>query len=189
MEIQADLDFRFHAERTPNPNSIKWVLGRPMAPTGVTAQFSEPVGAEVSPLAAALFEIEGIVGVLVAANMVTVTKREEADWEALAPSILDVLKGCAASGSDALGPAWVPPDRSEESEIVTRIREVLDNEIRPAVAMDGGDVAFVDFEAGVVRVLLQGACVGCPSSTATLRFGIEGRLREVIPEVERVVSV
>lgn len=189
MQDLTDLDFRFHAERTPNPNSIKWVLGQPMAPVGVAAQFSGPVEPEVSPLANALFEVDGIVSLLISGNLVTVTKREECAWDVLAEPITAALKSFGASGLSALGPAYVEPERSAESEVVQRIQEILENEVRPAIAMDGGDVQFVDFEAGTVRVLLQGACVGCPSSTATLRFGIEGRLREVIPEVERVVSV
>ena len=160
------LDFRFHAERTPNPNSIKWVLGENVAPPGVAADFPEPVGASVSPLAVRLFAVSGVTRVFFAGNFVTVTKRDEAEWPDLAQPLVDALKEFAASGEDSLGPDFVAPETAGE-----------------------GDVVFVGYRDGVVEVQLQGSCVGCPSSTATLRFGIEARLREAIPEVERVVSI
>jgi Fe-S cluster biogenesis protein NfuA len=181
--------FQMHAERTPNPNSIKWVLGESLAPAGVTADFPEPVGSEVSPLAARLFAVPGVVGVFLAANFVTVTKTEHADWTELAQPLVDCLKAFSGSGDQALGAAFVPVTGSDDEPVVARIRQILEDEVRPAVAMDGGDVIFIGYRDGVVEVQLQGACVGCPSSTATLRFGIEGRLREEIPEVLKVVSV
>ncbi len=183
------LDFRMHAERTPNPESLKWVLGQPLVADGVRADFEAPVGPEVSPLAERLFAVPGIVRVFLAANFVTVTKRPEPEWQDLAQPLVDAIKAFVASGEPALGPAWEPPERGDEGEVVARIREILEQEIRPAVAMDGGDVIFSGYRDGVVEVQLQGACVGCPSSTATLRFGIESRLRDAIPEVESVVSV
>ena len=187
--MSAGLGFQMHAERTPNPHSIKWVLGEPLVPAGVTAEFSAPVDAESSPLAARLFEVPGVTGVFFAANFVTVTKAEAVDWEALAEPLVDVLKSFAAAGGPALGPAFEPTRSASDEPVVARIRQILEEEVRPAVAMDGGDVVFIGFHDGVVEVQLQGACVGCPSSTATLRFGIEGRLREEIPEVQKVVSV
>ncbi|MBM4385210.1 MAG: NifU family protein [Deltaproteobacteria bacterium] len=183
------LDFRFHAERTPNPQSLKWVVSKDLTPPGVTANFQAPVGADVSPLAARLFAIADVTGVFVAPGFVTVTKREGREWTELAQPIVDALKAFAASDESALGPAFSPADRSEESGVVARIKEILENEVRPAVARDGGDVVFAGFHDGVVEVVLQGSCVGCPSSTATLRFGIEGRLREEIPEVIKVIQV
>ncbi len=183
------LDFRFHAERTPNPQSIKWVLSKEIAPSGVTAHFEAPVGADVSPLAARLFAVPGVVAVFLAPGFVTVTKREEREWTDLAQPIVDALKAFAAAGEPALGPGFSAEGATADSAVVARIKALLENEVRPAVAMDGGDVVFAGFRDGVVEVVLQGSCVGCPSSTATLRFGIENRLREEIPEVIKVVQV
>jgi Fe-S cluster biogenesis protein NfuA len=187
--MSLSLDFRFHAERTPNPHSLKWVLSQEITPPGVTANFQEPVGADVSPLAARLFALADVAGVFLAPAFVTVTKREGREWTDLAQPIVDALKAFAAAGESALGPAFSAADRPEESGVVARIKQIIENEVRPAVARDGGDVVFAGFHDGVVEVVLQGSCVGCPSSTATLRFGIEGRLREEIPEVVKVVQV
>ena len=184
-----DLDFRMHAERTPNPQTIKWVLSREIVPAGVTANFKTPVGAEVSPLAARLFEVPGIESVFLASHFVTVTKREELVWTDVAQGVVDGIKAHVASGEAALGTGWAEESESPAGGIEERIKAILENEIRPAVAMDGGDVVFAGFHGGVVEVVLQGSCAGCPSSTATLRFGIEARLRDEIPEVTRVVQV
>jgi Fe-S cluster biogenesis protein NfuA len=183
------LGFRMHAERTPNPNSIKWVLGEPIAPAGTAASFPEPVGEDVSPLAARLFAVRGVTGVFIASSFVTVSKRDDAEWMELAEPLVETIKAFAASGDEALGPAHQSEAATSEGDVVARIRRVLEEEVRPAVAMDGGDVVFAGFRDGVVEVHLQGSCAGCPSSTATLRFGIEQRLREEIPEVAKVVSV
>ena len=184
-----DLSFRMHAERTPNPNSIKWVLGREVASSGVSAHFDEIPSEDVSPLAARLFQIEGVTTVFLASNFVTVTKREELEWPDLAQPIVDALKQVLGDGGPALGPAFEPAPTASDTEVVARIRRVLDEEVRPAVAMDGGDVVFSDFRDGVVELYLQGSCSGCPSSTATLKHGIEARLRESIPEVQGVVAL
>ena len=184
-----ELGLRFHAERTPNPDSIKWVLGEAVAEPGVTADFAEPVGPAVSPLAARLFAVPGVTRVFFAANFVTVTKREEVEWTDVAQPLVDALKAFAASGEQALGPEFQAPEATPSGDVVERILRILEEEVRPAVAMDGGDVVFAGYRDGVVEVHLQGSCAGCPSSTATLRFGIEARLREAIPEVTQVVSI
>lgn len=181
--------FRMHAERTPNPNSIKWVLGRPIVEGGASVHFDAPPAEDVSPLAARLFAIDGVVVVFLASNFVTVTKREEIEWTDLAQPIVDVLKQVLAEDGPALGPAFEPGEAVSESEVVARIRRVLDEEVRPAVAMDGGDVVFSGFRDGVVELYLQGSCSGCPSSAATLQHGIEVRLREAVPEVQGVVAL
>jgi Fe-S cluster biogenesis protein NfuA len=183
------LGFRLHAERTPNPDCIKWVVGEPLVRDGATAHFSERPAEDVSPLAAKLFDIDGVVGTFIASNFATVTKREDVEWNDLAQSIVDAIKECVGSGGSALGPAFVPPDASEGGEVVARIRSILDDEIRPVVARDGGDIVFAGFRDGMVEVYMHGACSGCPSSTATLKHGIEARLREEIPEVEGVVAL
>lgn len=187
--MSVGLGFRMHAERTPNPNSLKWVLGDPIAPAGTAASFPAPVSHEVSPLAARLFAVRGVTGVFVAATFITVTKSEGADWMELAEPLVAAIKEFAASGEPALGPEHRAERGAEEGDLVGRIRRILEEEVRPAVAMDGGDVVFAGYRDGVVEVHLQGSCAGCPSSTATLRFGIEQRLREAVPEVTRVVSV
>jgi Fe-S cluster biogenesis protein NfuA len=183
------LDFHMHAERTPNPNSVKWVLSTPLLDAGQSAHFESPVGPEVSPLAARLFAIDGVVGVFLAASFVTVTKRADLDWPSLAQSLVDAIKAFAASGEPALGDAYDAGDAGATSEVAQRIQRILDEEIRPYVAQDGGDVLFAGFRDGRVELYLQGSCSGCPSSTATLKLGIESRLREAVPEVQEVVAI
>ena len=183
------LDFHMRAERTPNPNSVKWVLSSALMEGGRSAHFEAPVGKDVSPLAARLFAIEDVTGVFFAANFVTVTKQADAEWPALAQALVDQIKDFAASGEPALGPAYESVAAQASDEVATRIQRVLDEEIRPYVAQDGGDVLFAGFRDGVVELYLQGSCSGCPSSTATLKMGIETRLREAIPEVQEVVAI
>jgi Fe-S cluster biogenesis protein NfuA len=184
-----DLLFRMHAERTPNPHSIKWVLGRAVVEGGGSAHFESrpPVG--VSPLAARLFEIDGVTGVFFASNFVTVTKREDVEWIDVAQAVVDTIKQVLGDGGSALGPDFEAPTESPASGVVERIRRILEDEVRPAVAMDGGDIAFLDFKDGVVELSMHGSCSGCPGSTATLKQGIEARLREAVPEVRAVVAV
>jgi Fe-S cluster biogenesis protein NfuA len=184
-----DLGFRMHAERTPNPNSIKWVLGRTLLEPGRSAHFREPVGESVSPLAARLFAVEGVRSVFLAANFVTVTKGPEVEWADLAEPLVGALKAFADSGAAALGPEWTPEPPGEAGGVVERIRRILDDEIRPAVAMDGGDIVFAGFRDGVVELYMQGSCQGCPSATLTLKMGIEERLREAVPEVVAVEAI
>ncbi len=184
-----DLNFRMHAERTPNPNSIKWVLGQDLLEPGQSAQFEAAPTPAVSELAAQLFGIEGVEGVFLASNFVTVTKREPIQWPDIAQPIVDAIREFVGSGRAALGPEFEFASSEAHSEIAGRIQEILDREIRPAVAKDGGDILFAGFRDGVVELYLQGACSGCPSSTATLRFGIEARLKEQIPEISEVVAL
>ena len=184
-----DLGFRMHAERTPNPNSIKWVLGQALLEPGQSAHFREPVGTSVSPLAARLFAVEGVEAVFLAANFVTVTKDPAVEWADLAEPLVGAIKDFAESGASPLGPDWTPRPPGEAGEVVERIRRILDDEIRPAVAMDGGDIVFAGFRDGVVELYMQGSCQGCPSSTMTLKLGIEERLREAIPEVRAVEAI
>lgn len=188
--VDAQLGFRMHAERTPNPHSIKWVLGAPVAPEGSGgASFQQAPDEAVSPLAARLFAVEGVVSVFFAANFVSVTKRPEVEWTQLAQPIVDAIKQVLEDGGSALGPAYEPGEAVESEGVVARILEILEREIRPAVAMDGGDVVFVDYRDGTVELAMQGSCQGCPSATATLGTLIETRLREHIPEVQEVVAV
>jgi Fe-S cluster biogenesis protein NfuA len=184
-----NLDFRMHAERTPNPESIKWVLSTEVVPVGETASFQAPVGPEISPLAARLFAVEGVEAVFLASHFVTVTKREDLAWTDLAEAVVGAIKAHVSAGEPGLGAAFEAESSGPVGTVEARIQQILADEIRPAVAMDGGDVVFAGFHDGVVEVMLQGSCAGCPSSTATLRFGIEARLRDAIPEVTRVVQI
>ncbi|HEY5657520.1 MAG TPA: NifU family protein [Myxococcota bacterium] len=188
-DTELDLAFRMHAERTPNPNSIKWVLGRAIVDPGVTAHFDSPPSEDVSPLASRLFAIDGVIGVFLASNFTTVTKRDGIEWTDIAEPIVAAIKACVGAGGAALGPAFEFEEATAEADVVARIRRVLDDEIRPVVAMDGGDIVFAGFRDGIVELYMQGSCSGCPSSTATLKYGIETRLRELIPEVAGVVAL
>lgn len=183
------LDFHMRAERTPNPNSVKWVLSTSVLDAGQSAHFESPVGPEVSPLAARLFGIDGVSGVFLAANFITVTKRDGVEWPALAQSLVDAIKSHVASDEAALGPAHAGATGEAADGVEGRIQRILDEEIRPFVARDGGDVFFAGFHEGRVELVLQGSCSGCPSSTATLKLGIESRLREAVPEVQEVVAI
>jgi Fe-S cluster biogenesis protein NfuA len=184
-----DLDFSLRAERTPNPQSVKWVLSRTLVEGAHSAHFEAAPAAEVSPLAARLFAVDGVAAVFLARSFVTVTKREDVEWPALAQPLVDALKAFAASGEPALGPAWDPARARSAGDVEERIQRILDEEIRPYVAQDGGDVIFAGFRDGRVELYMQGSCSGCPSSTATLKHGIEARLREAVPEVQEVVAI
>lgn len=184
-----------HAERTPNPNSIKWVLGQRVVPedAGVSsASFDGAAGdvdPDVSPLAASILKVDGVVTVFLGPTFITVTKAEEAEWTDLAAPIVAEIKAWAASGAPSLGDAFEAPEVAPDDAIVGRIREILERDVRPYVESDGGEISFAGYHDGVVEVLLQGACAGCPSSSITLKMGIEARLKEEIPEVESVVAL
>ena len=186
------LDFRMHAERTPNPHSVKWVLGQAVVGSGRavgSVSFADAPESGVSPLAARLFAVEGVVSVLLGPDFVTVSKQVEREWTDLAQPIVAGIKEWAASGEPSLGPGWEPPDVGEQGEVVSRIRKVIEEDVQPYVAMDGGEITFAGFHDGVVEVYLRGACAGCPSSTVTLKMGIEARLKEEVPQVQSVVAL
>jgi Fe-S cluster biogenesis protein NfuA len=178
------------AQITPNPNTLKFVVDQILLDYG-SIDFSNVEKAESSPLVKALFAQNGVVGVLVGTNFISVTKSNTVDWTELAEPIIDVLHKDIDAGGTLVdtslldGPATSGPD----SEIESKIRTILDNEIRPAVAMDGGDIIFHSYKEGVVMLHLQGACSTCPSSTLTLKMGIENRLREEIPEIVDVIQI
>jgi Fe-S cluster biogenesis protein NfuA len=147
------------------------------------------VGPEVSPLAARLFAVEGVTGVFVAASFVTVTKRADVEWTDVAQTLVDAIRTSRETGEPALGPGFAEAAAGPGDAVVERIQRILDEEIRPAVAMDGGDIVFAGFRDGIVELYLQGSCHGCPSSTMTLKMGIEQRLMEEIPEVKGVEAI
>lgn len=178
-------------EFTPNPNTLKYAVNRTLMARGV-ATFTRVEDAEgVSPLATKLLKEEGICGVMLGRDFVTVTKSEEGDWDRVHKSASHLIETHLTSGEPVIHVQAheASGHKGGNSEVEAKICEILDRDIRPAVAMDGGDITFDRFEDGVVYLFLQGSCSGCPSSTMTLKMGIETRLREAIPEVREVVSV
>ena len=177
------------SEETPNPATLKFLPGRDVMESG-TADFPDADSANRSPLAERLFQVEGVRGVFFGADFVTVTKDADKEWYLLKPAILGVLMEHFVAGRPILiGPAEDATASQEENEVVLQIRELIDTRVRPAVAQDGGDILFSRFEDGIVYLQMQGACSGCPSSTATLKMGIENMLRHYIPEVVEVRPV
>ena len=178
-------------EATPNPATLKFLPGRAVAGE-TTADFAAPVDAATSPLAARLFALDGVARVFLGGDFVTVTKTEDADWPQLKARVLGAIMDHALAGEPALAPRHAAPEEDcapEDAELVAQIKELLDTRVRPAVASDGGDIIFRGFRDGVVRLHMQGACSGCPSSTATLKDGIENMLRHYVPEVVAVEQV
>jgi NFU1 iron-sulfur cluster scaffold homolog, mitochondrial len=179
-------------EGTPNPATLKFLPGRYVMDAG-TADFASLASAERSPLAMALFDLPGVARVFLGSDFVTVTKTDETSWQALKPQVLATIMDhfvagrpvIEASGDEDLADEIAPGDE----EIVAQIRELLDTRVRPAVAGDGGDIVFRGYREGVVKLHMQGACSGCPSSTATLKHGIENMLRHFVPEVVAVEQV
>lgn len=182
-------------EDTPNPATIKFLPGQPVtggAPVDIT---SVEEAQKLSPLAQKLFEISGVTGVFLGHDFVSVTKAEGKEWSVLKPRILagimdHYMAGLPVlnEGADASETASGHAD-SDLDEISLQIKEILDERVRPAVAMDGGDIVFDRFEGGIVYLQMRGACSGCPSSTATLKMGIENMLKHFIPEVVEVQPV
>jgi Fe-S cluster biogenesis protein NfuA len=178
-------------EGTPNPATLKFLPGRDVMGAG-TADFAAADAAARSPLALALFDLPGVARVFLGGDFVTVTKTDAISWQALKPQVLGaimehfvagrpVIEGDAAATDEDVSP--------EDAEIVAQIKELLDTRVRPAVAGDGGDIVFRGFRDGVVRLHMQGSCSGCPSSSATLKHGIENMLRHYVPEVIAVEQV
>ena len=179
-------------EGTPNPATLKFLPGRDVL-GDATADFAVAAAAARSPLAAALFELPGVARVFLGADFITVTKTGGIEWQALKPQVLGVIMEHFLSGRPALeglADAEEAEDVApEDAEIVAQIKELLDTRVRPAVAGDGGDIVFRGYRDGVVRLHMQGSCSGCPSSTATLKHGIENMLRHYVPEVVAVEQV
>jgi Fe-S cluster biogenesis protein NfuA len=176
-------------EQTPNPATLKFLPGRAVMPSG-TADFPSRDSAGRSPLANRLFGVDGVRGVFLGSDFITVTKDGEADWHLMKPAVLGALMEHFTSGEPVVGAGDADVAAGEEDdEVVAQIKELIDTRVRPAVAQDGGDIIFHKFEDGVVYLHMQGSCSGCPSSTATLKAGIENMLRHYIPEVVEVRPV
>jgi len=187
-------------EATPNPATLKFLPGRDVLPAELnvaTANFPDAEAAKASPLATRLFAVSGVEGVYLGSDFITVTKAASRDWTELKPALLGAIMehfmaglpvmnaDADATSAPAADEQYDPADR----EIVLQIKELIDTRVRPAVAQDGGDIVFRGFERGVVYLHMQGSCAGCPSSTATLRYGIENMLKHYVPEVSEVRAV
>jgi len=178
-------------EGTPNPATLKFLPGRDVMGSS-TADFASFEAAERSPLASALFALPGVSRVFLGTDFITVTKTDDEAWQALKPQVLGTLMEHFVSGRPAVDAAVAAAEEDvspEDHEIVEQIKELLDTRVRPAVASDGGDIVFHGYRNGVVKLHMQGACSGCPSSRATLKHGIENMLRHYVPEVVSVEQV
>lgn len=180
-------------ESTPNPATLKFLPGQTVLGAG-TADFPNPDTADKSPLATRIFAVDGVAGVFLGNDFVTVTKADAVEWDHVKPAILGAIMEHFQSGQPVLegeggGSAGHAAHDGPDADIVNQIKELLDTRVRPAVAQDGGDITFHGFDRGIVYLHMQGACAGCPSSTLTLKMGIENLLRHYIPEVIEVRPV
>ncbi len=180
-------------EATPNPATLKFIPGRDVL-AGTPVDFRDAEQAAVSPLASRLFQIDNVAGVFLGSDFISVTKGD-GEWQHLKPAILGIIMEHFVSGQPVMESGGADGTADEEffdeadEEVVTTIKELLDTRVRPAVAQDGGDITFQGYREGVVFLHMRGACAGCPSSTATLKHGIENLLRHFIPEVSEVRPV
>ncbi len=184
-------------EPTPNPSTLKFLPGRQVMSAG-TRDFATPEEADASPLAAAIYSTGEVEGVFFGRDFVSVTAAPGADWRTLKPEVLAILLDHFASEAPLFAPGSAAgisvadeaaDDDPADADIVAQIRELIETRVRPAVAQDGGDIVYRGFKAGTVYLALHGACAGCPSSTMTLKNGIEGLLKHYVPEVETVEAV
>ena len=177
-------------EETPNPSTLKFLPGREVLTNG-SMDFRSEQDAKKTPLAATLFNVDGVGGVFLSDDFITITKRDDKDWHLMKPGLLGVIMEHFTANrpvviSDVENSSSGSSVQDEDEEIVSQIKELLYTRVRPAVAQDGGDIVFEDFTDGTVTVQMRGACAGCPSSTATLKMGIENMLKHYVPEVQEV---
>jgi len=181
-------------EETPNPAALKFLPGKAVLASGV-ADFTSHDAAQRSPLARLLFEIDGVAGVFLGSDFVTVTKAGDKSWQVLKPMVLGAVMDHFTSGAPIMETAEDTSDDDEindesvDGEIISQIKELIDTRVRPSVAQDGGDIIYKGFKNGTVYLSLRGSCAGCPSSTATLKMGIENMLRHYVPEVQQVEAI
>ncbi|MFZ1530352.1 MAG: NifU family protein [Ferruginibacter sp.] len=185
-----------YTEMTPNPETMKFVANKLLYP-GKSIDFADESAAKPSPLAQQLFTFPFIKSVFIASNFITLTKTSETeDWQDVIPAIRQFLKEYLEEGKpvvneeevEAAKPASSNEPAAGDDDVVKRIKELLENYVKPAVEMDGGAIQFKSYENGVVNLAMQGSCSGCPSSTITLKAGIEGMMKRMIPEVKEVVA-
>lgn len=176
-------------EATPNPLTLKFLPGVAVMDKG-TAFFTDDASAKRSPLATSLFKVKDVTAVFLGSDFVTITRNETADWELMKPALLTAITEHFVAGRKVIEEA-APASAAagEDSDIVKQIKELLETRVRPAVAQDGGDIVYKGFEDGIVKLEMHGSCSGCPSSTATLKQGIESMLKHYVPEVVAVEAV
>ena len=179
-------------EQTPNPQTLKFLPGKVVMEQG-TAFFQNIEEGSTSPFAKRLFGIDGVEGVFFGSDFITITKSQLLDWQTMKPLILSSIMDHYNSGDDTIAKDKKINNSlntdEKDNDIVKQIKELLDTRVRPAVAMDGGDIIYDSFKDGIVYLHMQGACSGCPSSTATLKMGIENMLKHYVPEVQEVRPV
>jgi len=180
---------------TPNPETMKFVANKLLYP-GKSIDFPDVESAKPSPLAVELFGFPFIKSVFIASNFITLTKTPDTDWQDVIPTIRQFLKEYLEEGKPVINEEEVATMKQEatntvaadDDDVVKRIKELLDNYVKPAVEMDGGAIQFKSYNDGVVNLMMQGSCSGCPSSMITLKAGIEGMMKRMIPEVKEVVA-
>lgn len=182
-----------YTEMTPNPETMKFVANKLLYP-GKSIDFPEEASATPSPLAKELFAFPFIRSVFIASNFVTLTKTPDTQWEDVIPSVREFLKQYLEEGKVVVNEELVVKKtdsntvNADDSDVVKRIKELLENYVKPAVEMDGGAISFKGYDNGTVKLMMQGSCSGCPSSMVTLKAGIEGMMKRMIPEVKEVVA-
>jgi Fe-S cluster biogenesis protein NfuA len=185
-----------YTEMTPNPETMKFVANKLLYP-GKSVDFQDETTASASPLAMQLFAFPFIKSVFIASNFVTLTKTDDTeDWQDVIPSVKQFLKEYLEEGNTIINEEQLATRKTESSNVVSaddhdvvkRIKELLENYVKPAVEMDGGAIQFISYEDGTVNLMMQGSCSGCPSSMITLKAGIEGMMKRMIPEVREVVA-
>ena len=200
METQTQSPVMLYTEQTPNPESLKFVTNK-MLHQGTADFRTRELADEWSPIASQLFDFPYVKGVYVCNNFITVTKEFNFSWEDIMLKLKEFIKSYISEGKTIVNEGFDEAMRAieeakgvsyeytgEEAELVKKIKELIDTYVKPAVEMDGGNIEFQSFQDGIVTVLLQGSCSGCPSSTVTLKAGIEGMLKRMVPEVKEVVS-
>lgn len=182
-----------YTEMTPNPETMKFVANKLLYP-GKSIDFPDEASATPSALAKELFAFPFIRSVFIASNFVTLTKNPDTQWEEVIPNIREFLKQYLEAGKEVINESLIVKKaddntvNADDTDVVKRIKELLENYVKPAVEMDGGAISFKGYENGVVKLMMQGSCSGCPSSMITLKSGIEGMMKRMIPEVQEVVA-
>lgn len=190
MATDVATPIQIYTEMTPNPETMKFVTSKILF-GGQSADFPDIESTKESPLAGELFGFPFVKGVFIMNNFITITRNGEMDWYEIIPTLKEFIKNYIEAGKEIVSKNYKPASASvpqDEDAIIGKIKEVLDNYVKPAVEMDGGAIQFKSYENGKVNLMLQGSCSGCPSSIITLKSGIEGLLKRMVPEVEEVVA-
>ncbi|MDQ3536028.1 MAG: NifU family protein [Bacteroidota bacterium] len=189
QEKQNSRHINLYMEANPNPNSMKFVVNYMLLPEGISFDFPDKESANASPLASELFQLPYVERVFFMSNFITITKNPDIDWIEINNELKSLIKEYLQADKPLILDVQEDEFEEDDTEINMKIKNILDEYIRPAVEQDGGAISFHSYEDGVVKVLLQGACSGCPSSTITLKAGIENLLKRMIPEIQSVEAI